>query len=48
MGARTGIEISADGSSGLRRFTLGELLAEMTPEREHDAEDDGPRGEELL
>lgn len=30
------------------RFTMEELLAGMTPEREHALEDDGPRGAELL
>jgi antitoxin MazE len=31
-----------------RRFTLDDLVAGMTPEREHTLEDDGPRGAELL
>ena len=31
-----------------RRFTLDELLAGMTPDREHPLEDDGRRGEESL
>lgn len=31
-----------------RRFSLDELLAGMTPEREHKAEDDAPRGAEIL
>jgi antitoxin MazE len=31
-----------------RHFTLEELLAGMTPEREHRLEDDEPRGEEVL
>ncbi len=31
-----------------RHFTLAELLAGMTPEREHPLEDDAPRGEETL
>jgi antitoxin component of MazEF toxin-antitoxin module len=30
------------------RFTLDELLADMTPERQHDLEDDGPTGSESL
>ena len=51
-GARVDIETSADGriivTRSRRRFTLDELLAEMTPEREHVTEDDGPRGEELI
>ena len=51
-GARVDIEALEDGriviSRSHRRFTLEELLAEMTPEREHRYEDDGPRGEELI
>ena len=51
-GARVDIEASDDGriiiSRSRRRFTLDELLTEMTPEREHHLEDDTPRGEELL
>ena len=51
-GARVDIEASSDGriiiSRSQRRFTLDELLAEMTPEREHRADEDSPRGEELL
>jgi antitoxin MazE len=51
-GARVDIEASPDGriiiSRSRRRFTLDELLAEMTPEREHSADEDEPRGEELL
>jgi antitoxin component of MazEF toxin-antitoxin module len=31
-----------------RRFTLEELVADMTPENEHPLEDDGPVGEELI
>jgi antitoxin MazE len=31
-----------------RRFTLDELLAGMTPERQHRALDDAPRGSEIL
>ena len=31
-----------------RRFALNELLAGMTPEREHRALDDAPRGAEIL
>jgi antitoxin MazE len=31
-----------------RRFTLEELLAGMTPERQHRALDDAPRGSEIL
>ena len=51
-GARVDIETSADGriivTRSRRRFTLDELLAEMTPEREPGLEDDDPRGEELI
>jgi len=31
-----------------RRFTLEELLAGMTPDKQHPLEDDGPVGKELL
>jgi len=51
-GARVDIEASDDGriviTRSRRRFTLDELLAQMTPEREHTLDDDGPRGEEIL
>lgn len=51
-GARVDIEASDDGriiiTRSRRRFTLDELLAGMTPEREHKLEDDGPQGEEIL
>ena len=51
-GARIDIEGFADGhiviTQSRRRFTLDELLAGMTPEREHPLEDDEPRGAELL
>ena len=51
-GARVDLEASEEGriiiTRSRRRFTLDELLAGMTPEREHALEDDGPRGEELL
>ena len=51
-GARIDIEGFSDGriviTPSRRRFTLDELLAGMTPEREHPLEDDGPQGEELL
>ena len=51
-GARVDIEATGDGRIVIcrshRRFTLDELLAGMTPEREHRMEDDAPRGEELL
>lgn len=51
-GARVDLETDEDGriviTRSRRRFTLDELLAGMTPDREHVLEDDGPRGEELL
>ena len=49
-GARVDIEASEDGriiSRSRRRFTLDELLAGMTPEREHLLDDNGPQGEEM-
>ncbi|MDE2474730.1 MAG: AbrB/MazE/SpoVT family DNA-binding domain-containing protein [Alphaproteobacteria bacterium] len=51
-GIRVDIDATADGtiviSRSLRRFSLDELLKEMTPERQHRLEDDPPRGAELL
>jgi antitoxin MazE len=51
-GARVDIEACDDGriiiTRSRRRFTLEELLAGMTPEREHVLEDDAPHGEEIL
>jgi len=51
-GARVDVEASDDGriiiTRSRRRFTLDELLADMTPEREHQLEDDGPKGEEIV
>ena len=51
-GARVDIEATEDGrvviSRARRRFTLQELLAGMTPEREHRLEDDAPRGDEII
>jgi antitoxin MazE len=51
-GARLDIEASDDGriiiTRSRRRFTLDELLAGMTTDREHILEDDGPAGEESL
>jgi antitoxin MazE len=51
-GARVDIEAADDGriiiSRSRRRFTLEELLEGMTPEREHQLEDDGPRGAEII
>ncbi|HKO10252.1 MAG TPA: AbrB/MazE/SpoVT family DNA-binding domain-containing protein [Alphaproteobacteria bacterium] len=52
VGARVDIEATRDGriivTRSRRRFTLDELLAGMTPEREHRLEDDGPQGEEMI
>ncbi len=50
-GTRVDIEARGDRlvvSKSNRRFTLAELLAGMTPEREHRALDDAPRGTEIL
>lgn len=51
-GARVDVEASGDGriiiTRSRRRFTLDELLVDMTPERQHDLEDDGPAGSEIL
>ncbi|HEY3778949.1 MAG TPA: AbrB/MazE/SpoVT family DNA-binding domain-containing protein [Rhizomicrobium sp.] len=51
-GARVDIETSDDGriivTRSRRRFTLEELIAQMTPEREHRLENDGPVGGEML
>jgi antitoxin MazE len=51
-GARVDIEASDDGriivTRSRRRFTHEELLERMTPEREHNLEDDGPQGAEIL
>lgn len=51
-GSRVEIEPVDDGriivTRSNRRFTLDELLAGMTTEREHPIEDDAPRGEETL
>jgi antitoxin MazE len=51
-GARVDIEASDDGriiiTRSRRRFTLEELLAGMTAEREHLLEDDDPQGEEII
>lgn len=51
-GARVDIEASDDGriivTKSRRRFTLDELLAGMTPEREHVQDDDSPKGEEII
>jgi antitoxin component of MazEF toxin-antitoxin module len=46
------METSDDGrnviSPSYRRFTLDELVEGITPDREHQVDDDPPRGEELL
>ena len=51
-GARVDIEASEDGriivTRSRRRFTLDELLAGMTPDREHRFENDAPAGEEII
>jgi antitoxin MazE len=51
-GARVDIEASDDGriivTRSRRRFTLDELLAGMTADREHVQEDDAPAGEEHI
>ena len=51
-GMRVDIDAAPDGriiiTRSRRRFTLDELLAGMTPEREHAREDDGPRGKEII
>ncbi|MBY0509663.1 MAG: AbrB/MazE/SpoVT family DNA-binding domain-containing protein [Rhodospirillaceae bacterium] len=51
-GMRVDVEAGPDGriiiARSRRRFILEDLLAEMTPEREHRLEEDDSRGEELL
>lgn len=51
-GARVDVEASDDGriiiTRSRRRFTLDELLAGMTPDKEHKASDDPPKGEEII
>ncbi|MBM3649885.1 MAG: AbrB/MazE/SpoVT family DNA-binding domain-containing protein [Alphaproteobacteria bacterium] len=51
-GARVDLEALDDGriivSRSRRRFTLDELLAGMTPDKEHPVSDDTPQGEEIL
>jgi antitoxin MazE len=50
-GSRVDLEAKNDRlivTKSNRRFTLDELLAQMTPEREHRAVDDAPRGAEIL
>jgi antitoxin MazE len=51
-GMRVDVEAADDGriivTRSRRRFTLDELLAGMTPEREHALEEDPPQGEEII
>jgi antitoxin MazE len=51
-GAQVDVEARDDGSIIVRkakpRYTLEELVAGMTPDKEHPSWDDPPRGEELL
>jgi antitoxin MazE len=51
-GSRVDVEARGDGAliitKSKRRFTLEELVAGMTPEREHRSLDDLPRGKEIL
>lgn len=53
-GARVDVEASEDGRiiipRSRRRFTLDELLADMTPDREHPLDDgaDAAAGEEII
>jgi antitoxin MazE len=51
-GTRVDLETSGDGriivTRSKRRFTLDELIAKMTPDREHRLEDDGPAGTEII
>jgi antitoxin MazE len=51
-GTRVDVEARGDGAivvtKSNRRFTLEELVAGMTPDKEHPSWDDPPRGEEIL
>ncbi len=50
-GSRLDVAVEGDRiilSPARHRYSLDELLAGMTPEREHMLEDDGPVGMELL
>jgi len=51
-GAQVDVEARDDGSivitKAKRRYTLEDLIAGMTPDKEHPSLDDPPRGEELL
>ncbi len=56
VGLTEGVRVDIEASEGgriivtrpRRRFTLGELLEGMTPEREHVLEDDASCGDEIL
>ncbi|HEX4080710.1 MAG TPA: AbrB/MazE/SpoVT family DNA-binding domain-containing protein [Rhizomicrobium sp.] len=52
VGTRVDIDTSEDRriivTRSQRRFTLDELIAQMTPEREHRLDDDGPAGREII
>ncbi len=51
-GTRVDVEARDDGSvvirKAVKRYTLEELVAGMTPDKAHPSWDDPPRGEELL
>jgi antitoxin MazE len=51
-GTRVDVEAREDGSivirKAVKRYTLEELIAGMTPDKEHPSWDDPPRGEEML
>jgi antitoxin MazE len=51
-GTRVDVKTRADGSiiikKAKKRYTLEELVAGMTPERQHPSLDDAPRGKEML
>ena len=51
-GVKVNLEAQQDGTlvitKAKRRYTLEELVAGMTPERQHPSLDDAPRGKEML
>jgi antitoxin MazE len=51
-GTRMNIEAAKDGRLMLtrapRRYSLDDLLSGMTPDRQHDLQDDDPRGSEVI
>jgi antitoxin component of MazEF toxin-antitoxin module len=51
-GARVDVEVSDDGrivvARSRRRYSLDELLAGMTTEREHMQADGSPKGDEII